>query len=239
MDQRTPTQEEMLKEIEGTMNYAEVPNGLELLRKTTCANCEEKGVSSQDKHLQRCTKCKFFRYCSKECQKEHWDKHKVTCSQFELAVQRATQDTMPAFYLYYSLHWIRVDEYFFAAKKHRENMLETMNKLGVKQTNMQASWVRLPIHVDRNNRHLVVYLSYVHEEEPTDQLFFKTYFVGPESVNNSNDIGVKFIKECISELNDKGIECTSVLVGSGFSKPGQSLEFPNNIQRNTQGGCNQ
>ncbi|XP_066921083.1 uncharacterized protein [Clytia hemisphaerica] len=44
-------------------------------RSTTfkCSNC------SKDDAQNRCSRCTAVRYCSKECQKAHWDWHKVAC----------------------------------------------------------------------------------------------------------------------------------------------------------------
>lgn len=39
----------------------------------SCANC------SQENCEQRCSQCKLVYYCSTECQKEHWAKHKLEC----------------------------------------------------------------------------------------------------------------------------------------------------------------
>jgi len=38
-----------------------------------CSNC------SKDDAEQRCSRCTAVKYCSKECQKEHWNSHKVFC----------------------------------------------------------------------------------------------------------------------------------------------------------------
>ncbi|KZT69925.1 hypothetical protein DAEQUDRAFT_668663, partial [Daedalea quercina L-15889] len=40
-----------------------------------CANCQV----VKDKALLVCSRCKLINYCSKECQKKHWPKHKVWC----------------------------------------------------------------------------------------------------------------------------------------------------------------
>ena len=39
-----------------------------------CGASEADGVS-----FSFCSRCKFIVYCSKECQKEHWKKHKTIC----------------------------------------------------------------------------------------------------------------------------------------------------------------
>ena len=50
--------------------------------KTSCANCRVYGWKqpSDESMLLRCSRCKFIRYCSKECQQEHWVKvHRHHC----------------------------------------------------------------------------------------------------------------------------------------------------------------
>jgi hypothetical protein len=41
--------------------------------------CEACGKSDDGGGMQRCSRCKTARYCSKECQKAHWGKHKLSC----------------------------------------------------------------------------------------------------------------------------------------------------------------
>ena len=44
---------------------------------TTCANC---GTGEEDENkLKACTACKLVRYCSRDCQKAHWPRHKKAC----------------------------------------------------------------------------------------------------------------------------------------------------------------
>lgn len=38
-----------------------------------CSNCAERG------RLKSCSRCRLTRYCSTECQKQHWSKHKKVC----------------------------------------------------------------------------------------------------------------------------------------------------------------
>ncbi len=38
-----------------------------------CANCKKA------ESLQQCSRCKCVFYCSKDCQKKHWHKHKTIC----------------------------------------------------------------------------------------------------------------------------------------------------------------
>ncbi|EIM86411.1 uncharacterized protein STEHIDRAFT_121370 [Stereum hirsutum FP-91666 SS1] len=40
-----------------------------------CAACE----AIKEKDLATCSRCKLVYYCSKECQKEHWPRHKIWC----------------------------------------------------------------------------------------------------------------------------------------------------------------
>ena len=42
-----------------------------------CANCKSEQSSSVK--LSSCARCKKVKYCSKECQKNHWPKHKISC----------------------------------------------------------------------------------------------------------------------------------------------------------------
>ncbi len=49
--------------------------------KHTCANCEE--VFDETVKLSKCGKCKVMHYCSEECQKEDWPRHKEECTKIE------------------------------------------------------------------------------------------------------------------------------------------------------------
>ncbi len=42
----------------------------------TCHGCKQMIESYQ---LKRCSNCKMAYYCSKECQKKDWQKHKIFC----------------------------------------------------------------------------------------------------------------------------------------------------------------
>jgi MYND finger len=44
---------------------------------TICNNCMAMGF---DKQLKRCNGCMLVDYCSKECQKKNWRKHKPFCN---------------------------------------------------------------------------------------------------------------------------------------------------------------
>ncbi|KAJ7161895.1 hypothetical protein C8R43DRAFT_316048 [Mycena crocata] len=45
-----------------------------------CTNCLKTNVNEPELQLRRCGKCKGVSYCSQECQKAHWPKHKLSCS---------------------------------------------------------------------------------------------------------------------------------------------------------------
>jgi len=202
--------------------------GLEEVRRTTCANCNNKGVSPDNSQLLRCTKCKFFRYCSKECQQQHWLKHKTKCIQFDLAVQRSSPETMPLFYLYYTFQFTHIDEFLYAARKHREALIAKIKQVkGEGDVSMQASWVRIPLTVDGNNRHLVIYLTFIDHitEEPSDQTFYRVFLVGPTSVQDTNGRGLEMLNQSKRELDEQGIKCTSVVVGAGFDQPGVNVRM--------------
>jgi len=87
---------------------------------------------------------------------------------------------------------------------------------------MQASWVRIPVTVDGNNRHLVIYLTFIDHitEEPSDQTFYRVFLVGPTSVQDTNGRGLEMLNQSKRELDEQGIKCTSVVVGAGFDQPG-------------------
>ncbi len=65
----------------------DIPCSIRTLR--TCRNCN-KGSCSKDfqKSLMQCGRCKQAYYCSKECQKKDWKKHKLICQEVDKAVQK-------------------------------------------------------------------------------------------------------------------------------------------------------
>ncbi|KAI0807509.1 hypothetical protein C8Q74DRAFT_1227877 [Fomes fomentarius] len=46
----------------------------------SCACCERDETVNLGTALKKCSGCKLTRYCSVECQKKDWPRHKVTCS---------------------------------------------------------------------------------------------------------------------------------------------------------------
>lgn len=40
-----------------------------------CYNCKK-----EEKNMSTCSKCKIILYCSRECQKQDWERHKATCN---------------------------------------------------------------------------------------------------------------------------------------------------------------
>lgn len=65
------------------MCWSLVPGGSGLSfceAKTSCWHC-----LITEKELERCARCKLAHYCSPECQKDDWNKHKKICVSFETA----------------------------------------------------------------------------------------------------------------------------------------------------------
>ncbi|RDX56694.1 hypothetical protein K466DRAFT_481374 [Polyporus arcularius HHB13444] len=46
----------------------------------SCACCERDETANDPGNLKKCSQCKLTRYCSNECQKKDWPRHKVTCN---------------------------------------------------------------------------------------------------------------------------------------------------------------
>ncbi len=52
---------------------------LTIIKTRVCYNCH---TSTKEKLL-RCSACKYAYYCSRECQREDWSKHKIDCNKFK------------------------------------------------------------------------------------------------------------------------------------------------------------
>ena len=59
-----------------------------------CSNC------SKDAAENRCSRCTAVKYCSKDCQKEHWEKHKSHCNEIKRRTKVVAQEaeTLRQFY---------------------------------------------------------------------------------------------------------------------------------------------
>lgn len=65
------------------------------LRRQSCGNCKQwekqvkdaRGKMKPEVKFQRCSRCKIETYCSAECQKAHWSKHKARCAEWSEAMQ--------------------------------------------------------------------------------------------------------------------------------------------------------
>jgi len=54
-----------------------------------CNNCEDVGMG-----FQRCSRCKAVWYCSPECQKANWTKHKASCETPEQKKKREEEEAV-------------------------------------------------------------------------------------------------------------------------------------------------
>ena len=61
------------------------PQMLKLPISKSCCHCC--GVSVDCGHCRSCSKCRCARYCSRECQRNHWPEHQKVC---ELLLKRST-----------------------------------------------------------------------------------------------------------------------------------------------------
>jgi len=167
-------------------------------RKTICINCNTK----PEERPKRCTACAFFYYCSVECQKQHWTAHKIACKKFVNQVQLyPSRDVVPLWYIYYCLGWIKIEEFLFEAKKHRQNVLSSIQKSFAQMkevtptADLLVSWIPSMITIDGNSKHLVIYLSYPYWNETeevecySEQFLFEIYLVGPEKAKHSHHFG--------------------------------------------------
>ncbi|KAK7002185.1 hypothetical protein R3P38DRAFT_3041964 [Favolaschia claudopus] len=50
---------------------------------TACTNCLKTDGEYPEVKMQRCATCKSVWYCSKECQRANWSKHKLTCKKID------------------------------------------------------------------------------------------------------------------------------------------------------------
>jgi hypothetical protein len=50
------------------------------LRPITFRGCSNCGVREDGRKLKKCGRCKRSHYCSRDCQAEHWAKHKTVCA---------------------------------------------------------------------------------------------------------------------------------------------------------------
>ncbi|KAI9032966.1 hypothetical protein DFJ74DRAFT_650332, partial [Hyaloraphidium curvatum] len=53
------------------------------------AGCAREGKGEEAGNYKRCSRCRVARYCSVECQKEHWPRHKANCKRQEDAEEAA------------------------------------------------------------------------------------------------------------------------------------------------------
>jgi hypothetical protein len=49
-------------------------------RRKKCEVCRRTAKESRREKLKRCSRCRVARYCSVDCQTEHWPKHKEACN---------------------------------------------------------------------------------------------------------------------------------------------------------------
>lgn len=66
-----------------------VTDALRKAAATSCANCHK-----SDKKNKKCSACGFVHYCSKECQKSDWKKHKSLCKDSVAKLKEAESTTL-------------------------------------------------------------------------------------------------------------------------------------------------
>ena len=71
-DEDSDDEKEQLRQFEAML-------GVPTFNPNRCARC---GIQSSDT-LKRCSKCKMAYYCTAECQREDWKKHKIACKLLE------------------------------------------------------------------------------------------------------------------------------------------------------------
>lgn len=54
-----------------------------LRRQDICAKCGKTSKDEQPPKMQKCGQCKKIYYCSSDCQRKHWKKHKEHCKKPE------------------------------------------------------------------------------------------------------------------------------------------------------------
>eukprot|EP01127_Copromyxa_protea_P021831 TRINITY_DN7613_c0_g1_i1.p1 TRINITY_DN7613_c0_g1~~TRINITY_DN7613_c0_g1_i1.p1 ORF type:complete len:213 (+),score=32.97 TRINITY_DN7613_c0_g1_i1:1-639(+) len=209
-----PSEEGMIRDLEAHMEsdkdilFRDVPE--------VCSVCDKASTTGS---LKRCAACRFFYYCSVDCQRQHWQEHKPQCKKF--TDLRNLYTLVPAWYLHYCLRWTRIDEFIWRAKKHRTDLVEKI-KAKSSVVHLQASWIPSPIVIDGNSKHLVVYLSYLispegEEEEFSEQTFYRVFLCGTQSYNDRVTCGNSFVDNVTSELQAHGITVAKVVRGVGLN----------------------
>ena len=61
------------------LSFIKGRGGYSYSNRIECSNCR-KCEFYTGKKLKVCSKCYTIYYCSKDCQKNHWNTHKVTCN---------------------------------------------------------------------------------------------------------------------------------------------------------------
>ncbi|KAI0765926.1 hypothetical protein BD413DRAFT_573354 [Trametes elegans] len=59
-------------------SFGRRPEGVTYPLAGSCASCQREETAGED-GLKRCSRCKLTRYCSVECQRKDWARHKVAC----------------------------------------------------------------------------------------------------------------------------------------------------------------
>ncbi|KAI0061810.1 hypothetical protein BV25DRAFT_705664 [Artomyces pyxidatus] len=94
------TRDDAAKAMEGYMKITKIDAAA-----VPCANCSKHDQTAHHGNartslcdacasgaLRRCSRCQGVSYCSKECQKAHWTKHKMTCAKIvDVRTQKLTE----------------------------------------------------------------------------------------------------------------------------------------------------